>query len=73
VVTLAPKATGNATMRLTDSSVYPNSECDPVTSAYLNIYPPNQTQSVELSFQGTTCSNSSIKMLGIGAVANGAS
>jgi hypothetical protein len=73
LVTLAPGGTANATMRLTDSAVYPNSECGPVTTAYLRIYPPNQERYVQLSFPGgTTCSNSSIKMLGISAVASGA-
>jgi hypothetical protein len=72
LVTLAPGATGNASLRMTDPSVYPSSECDQVTSAYLMIYPPDQTESTELPLKEATCSSSSIKMLGIGAIAAGA-
>jgi hypothetical protein len=71
LVTLAPGATANATLRQTDPSVYPSSECRPVTSSYLMIYPPNQTESTELPFKGTTCSNSSVKMLAVGAITAG--
>jgi hypothetical protein len=56
---------------MTDPSVYPTGKCQPVTSAYLKIYPPNQTQSVEISFKGTTCASSSVKMLSIGVVTPG--
>ena len=73
LVTLAPGATANAELRLTDSSVYPTGRCQPTTSAYLKIYPPNQTQPVQISFKGSTCASSSIKMLQIGVVTAGSS
>ncbi len=71
LVTLAPGATANAELRMTDPSVYSTGKCQPATSAYLKIYPPNQTQPVQLSFKGTTCANSSVKMLSIGVVTPG--
>jgi hypothetical protein len=71
LVTLAPGATANAELRMTDPTVYSTGQCQPATSAYLKIYPPNQTQPVQISSKGTTCANSSIKMLSIGVVTPG--
>lgn len=71
LVTLAPGATANAELRLTDDTVYPTSQCQPVTAAYLKVYPPNNTQAAQISFTGTTCANSSIKMLAIGVATPG--
>jgi hypothetical protein len=72
LVTLAAGATASATLRMTDPTVYPTAECDPVTSAYLQVYPPNQTQAVELPFSGQTCSQSSLKILAVNPVVSGA-
>jgi hypothetical protein len=71
LVTLAPGATANAELRMTDPTVYPTGKCQPATSAYLKIYPPNQTQPVQISFKGGTCASSSVKMLAIGVVTPG--
>ena len=71
LVTLAPGATANAELRMTDPTVYPTSQCQQTTPADLKIYPPDQTQPVQIPFTGTTCANSSIKMLAIGVVTPG--
>jgi hypothetical protein len=71
VVTLAPGATANTSIGMTDPSVYPTGKCSPVTSSYLRIYPPNETVYYDLSFKGTTCSNPSLKMLTDDAVTAG--
>jgi Protein of unknown function (DUF4232) len=71
LVTLAPGATANAELRMTDPTVYPTSQCQQTTPAYLKIYPPDQTQPVQVPFTGTTCANSSIKMLAISVVTPG--
>jgi hypothetical protein len=71
LVTLAPGATGHATLRMVDATVYPASECGLVTSAALLVYPPNQTQSVRIPFQGQGCSNSAVKILAVSAVTSG--
>jgi hypothetical protein len=73
LVTLAPGATANVTLKMTDPGVYPASECGPVNSASLLVYPPNQAKSVSLAFTGQTCSSPSITMLAVGAVASGSS
>ena len=71
-VTLAPGATANAVLRMTDPTAYATSQCKPTTSAYLKVYPPNQTTPVQVSFKEDTCANSSIKMLSIRVVTAGA-
>jgi hypothetical protein len=71
LVTLAPGATANAELRTTDPTVYPTGQCQPTTSAYLKVYPPDQTQPVQIPSTGTTCANSAIKMLAIGVVSPG--
>jgi hypothetical protein len=72
-ITLAPGATANAVLRMTDPTVYSTSKCQPATSAYLKVYPPNQTQSVKVSFKGGTCASSAVKMLAIRVITPGAS
>jgi hypothetical protein len=71
VVTLAPGVTASATLKMTDYTVYPASECRQVTSSYLLIYPPNQTQSVSLAFKGGTCANPALKILAVSPVISG--
>jgi hypothetical protein len=73
LVTLAPGATGNAVLRITDPTVYPAGTCDPAMSAYLKIYPPNQAQSLQLPFKTIACSKSSVKLLSVGVVTAGPS
>ena len=70
-VTLAPGATANAQLRMTDYGVYPTSQCHPTASADLKVYPPNNTTPTQIPFTGTTCSASAIKMLQVGTVAQG--
>ena len=72
-VTLAPGATANAVLRMTDPTVYSTAKCQPATSADLKVYPPNQTQSIQVSFKGNTCASSSVKMLSIRVITPGAS
>jgi hypothetical protein len=71
VVTLAGGATANALLQIAEAGNYPTSTCGPVASSYLKIYPPNQTTPVYLSYKGTGCSKSSVKLLTIGAVQPG--
>jgi hypothetical protein len=70
-VTLAPGATAVAQLRMTDYGVYPASQCTRTTSAYLKVYPPNNTTATQTPFTGTTCSNPAIKMLQVGTLTTG--
>ncbi|HTU72153.1 MAG TPA: DUF4232 domain-containing protein [Trebonia sp.] len=71
VVKLAPGATANATLKLEDAENFPASQCHPVTSAFLLVYPPNQTQSVKIALNEETCASSAVKVLAVSAVTSG--
>ncbi|WP_300614404.1 DUF4232 domain-containing protein [Trebonia sp.] len=71
LVTLAAGGTANALLRITDAGNYPTSECDPVASTYLQIYPPNQTTPVYVAYTSTGCSSTAVNLLSVGVVQPG--
>jgi hypothetical protein len=71
LVTLAPGATANAVLQVTVAQNYPASTCSPDSSTFLLIYPPNQTEALDLPFKSTGCKNSAVKLLSISVVAPG--
>ena len=71
LVTLAAGGTANALLRITQAANYPASRCNPVTSSYLQIYPPNQTTPIFLAYKSTGCSLTAVNLLSIGAVQAG--
>jgi len=72
VVTLGPGQTGSALLRIVQALNYPTATCSPTATAYLRIYPPNETQSVLLPFKAMGCTSDSVKLLTIAAVRIGA-
>jgi len=72
VVTLEPGQTGSALLRIVQALNYPTATCSPTATAYLRIYPPNETQSVLLPFKAMGCTSDSVKLLTIAAVRMGA-
>jgi hypothetical protein len=56
LVTLAPGAVGNALLRLVQAGFFPPAKCAPANSNYLQVYPPNQTTPVYLSYKTQVCS-----------------
>jgi hypothetical protein len=72
VVTLAPGQTANALLRVTQALNYPSAKCSPAKTTYLQIYPPNQTTALYLSFSSTGCTSTSVNLLTIGVVQAGA-
>lgn len=72
VVTLEPGQTGSALLRIVQALNYPTATCSPTATAYLRIYPPNETQSVLLPFKAMGCTSDSVKLLTIAAVRTGA-
>jgi uncharacterized protein DUF4232 len=72
VVTLAPGKAGNALLRITEALNYPSNTCSPAKTAYLQIYPPNQTTAIYLAYATTGCSSHSVNLLSIGVVQAGA-
>jgi len=72
LVTLAPGQTANALLRIVQAENYPTSMCSPKATTYLQIYPPNQTTPIYLSYASTGCAMTSVKLLTIGVVQAGA-
>jgi hypothetical protein len=56
LVTLAPGAVANSLLRIVDAQNYPASKCGPVTTKWLQVYPPNQTTPIYLAYKTTGCS-----------------
>ena len=71
LVTLAAGETGNALLQITDARNYPPSDCGPVASNYIQVYPPNQFTKVYVTFAATACTKQ-VKILMIGVVQPGA-
>jgi len=55
LVTLAPGQVANALLRIVDALNYPASKCGPVKTQWIQVYPPNQTTPVFLSYATTGC------------------
>lgn len=72
VVKLAAGQTANALLRITQALNYPTSTCSPTKTAYLQIFPPNQTAAIYMPYSTTGCSQTSVKLLMIGVVQAGA-
>jgi Protein of unknown function (DUF4232) len=71
LVTLKPGQTGNALLRITQALNYPTATCSPKATAYLQIYPPNQTTPIYLAYTATGCASTTVKLLTIGVVQAG--
>ncbi|MGH3169478.1 MAG: DUF4232 domain-containing protein [Trebonia sp.] len=72
LVTLSPGAKANFVLGVAEAGNYPSGTCQPKNSSYLKIYPPNQTQSMEISFKTTGCASTSVKLLSVTVVSAGA-
>ena len=72
LITLAPGAKANATLGVANAENYPTSACKPTTAAQLKVFPPNQTQAIELPFTATGCAVSSAHQLSVTAISAGA-
>jgi hypothetical protein len=73
VVNLAPGATANALLRITQAGNYPSGTCSPQATSFLHIYPPNQTVAIDVAYKATGCGKDGVKLLTIGVIQPGAS
>ena len=71
LVTLAPGAVANALLQIGDAGNFPAAKCGMVTAHYLQIFPPNQTTPIYLSFSSATCSKP-VQTLNVSVVVAGA-
>src|SRR5689334_14681231 len=72
VITLSPGQTANALLRVTQAMNYPQAKCAPTKTPYLQIFPPNQTTALYLTYAATGCTSTSVNLLTIGVVQAGA-
>jgi Protein of unknown function (DUF4232) len=72
LVTLAPGAKANFTLQIGEAVNYPSGTCKPTQGADLKIYPPNQTQALELPNKSMGCASKSVDLLFVSAVVAGA-
>jgi Protein of unknown function (DUF4232) len=56
LVTLAPGQVANALLRIVDALNFPASKCGPEKTQWIQVYPPNQTTPIFLSYKTTGCS-----------------
>jgi Domain of unknown function (DUF4232) len=69
-ITLAPGATANALLQIVDALNFPTATCSPAKATALQIYPPNQTAAVYLTYQSEACAEP-VQVLFISAVQAG--
>ncbi|MFI5049678.1 MAG: DUF4232 domain-containing protein [Gaiellales bacterium] len=55
-VTLGPRATAHAELRITDVSSIPAASCEPVTADGLTVYPPGAFTAAQIPFRFRACS-----------------
>jgi hypothetical protein len=72
VITLTPGAKANATLGVGNAENYPATACKPTATARLKVFPPNQTQAIEVPFSTTGCAVASAHQLSVTAVTAGA-
>jgi hypothetical protein len=70
VITLAAGATASAVVQIADAQNFPSASCSPTQTAYLRIYPPNQTAPVYLADATQACAEP-VQTLFISAVQAG--
>jgi Protein of unknown function (DUF4232) len=55
LVTLRPHGTASALLRIVDAGNYSTAQCGPVTTSWLQVYPPNQTVPLYLHYSSNAC------------------
>jgi hypothetical protein len=70
LVTLSPGGAANALLRIVDAGNYPAQKCAPVTSHWLQIFPPNQTVPIYLHYTSQACAKP-VKLLTVNVVVPG--
>lgn len=71
VVLLEPQGAASALLKITQAGNYPAGDCGPVTTTWIQIYPPGQTAPLYMPYKSTGCSKSSVHLLTIDVVKPG--
>jgi hypothetical protein len=67
-VTLEPGASGRSTLQIVDAQNYPTDRCGQTPAKGLQVYPPNQTESVFVRDALLGCADQSVQILHVQAV-----
>ena len=70
LVTLGPYGTASALLRIAHAGNYPPAECQPVTTQWLQVIPPNQYVPIYLGYTSQTCAKP-VQLLTVDAVRPG--
>jgi hypothetical protein len=70
-VVLLPQGVASALLRITQALNYPSASCGPVSTSWIQIFPPGQTAPLYLSYKSTGCSKDSVHLLTIDVVKSG--
>ena len=70
LVTLAPGAVASALLRIVHAQNFPSARCHLVTATYLQVYPPNQTTPIYISYSSAACAKP-VHLLTVDAVRPG--
>jgi hypothetical protein len=71
LVTLSPYGTASALLRIAHAGNYPPAACQPVTTQWLQVIPPNQYVPIYVGYTSQTCAKP-VQLLTIDAVRPGA-
>jgi hypothetical protein len=70
LVTLPPDGIASAMLRIADSAKYPDETCKPVKATWLEVIPPSQKTTLNISFGSTACKGN-VKLLSVTTVQQG--
>lgn len=62
IVTLIPGGHAFAVLQIGDAGNYPATTCRPVSTSYLQVYPPNTTQQLLIAYSSTGCRGDIVTM-----------
>jgi hypothetical protein len=66
-----PQGVASALLRITQALNYPSANCGPVSTSWIQIFPPGQTAPLYMSYKSTGCSKDSVHLLTIDVVKSG--
>jgi hypothetical protein len=70
-VLLAPQGVATALLRITQALNYPPASCGPVSTTWIQIFPPGQTAPLYMPYKSTGCAKPGVHLLTIDVIKHG--
>jgi hypothetical protein len=67
-VTLQPQGVASALLRITQAVNYPSANCGPVSTNWIQVFPPGQTAPLYMSYKSTGCTKPGVHLLTIDVI-----